>query len=181
MECKTTITSARGRAGFTLVELMTAAALGALGAAVIALLYVVCTRSFLGLNNYTALCQQSQLALDKMSKDIRQAHSLTAYATNSLTFLDVNGNALQYAFNPANGTLVRTSGGTNTTYLTNCNSLQFFIFQHTAISNTFDCYLPAVVTNARVIQVTWSCAKKIMGTTANTENIESAQYTLRNF
>jgi hypothetical protein len=54
------------------------------------------------------------------------------------------------------------SGGQTNALLTDCDALQFWIYQHTMISNTFDCYDPAYVTNARVIQVTWNCSRNIM-------------------
>jgi len=159
---------------------MIASALSLLAAAAVAILFMFSMRSFAVMANYANMNQASQLALDKMSKDIRQARSLTAYSTNSLTFLDVNGNSLQYTFDPAKTTLVRVSGGVTTTYLTNCDSLNFWIYTHTPISNTFDCYTPANVTNTRVIQMTWHCARTIFGAKTTTESVESATLALRN-
>jgi len=166
------------QSAFTLIEVMIASALSLVLAGILAVFFSFSLRSFAAMTNYADMNQKSQLALDKMSKDIRQARSLTAYTTNSLTFLDVNNNTLQYKY--TNGTLVRISGGVSTTYLTNCDSLQFWIYQHTPISNSFDCYLPAGATNARVIQMTWHCSRKILGTKATTETVESATLSLRN-
>ena len=168
------------RAGFTLVEVLIASALSLVLAAILALFFFYSLRSFAAMTNYADMNQRSQLALDKMAKDVRQARSLTAYTTNSLTFLDVNNNSLQYTFNPTKGTLARVSGGVTTTFLTNCDSLQFWIYQHTPISNTFDCYAPASVSSARVIQMTWHCSRKIMGSKSTTESVESATLSLRN-
>ena len=47
-------------------------------------------------------------------------------------------------------------------------------------SNTFDCYDPAYITNARVIQVTWRCSRPILGKKATTESVQSAKIVLRN-
>jgi prepilin-type N-terminal cleavage/methylation domain-containing protein len=172
--------SARHQSGFTLVEVLIASTISLILAAILAVFFLFSLRSFAAMTNYADMNQKSELALDKMSKDIRQARSLTAFSTNSLTFLDVNNNSLQYTFDSTNGTLVRISGGVTTTYLTNCDSLQFWIYQHTPISNTFDCYIPSGATNARVIQVTWHCSRKILGTKATTESVESATLSLRN-
>jgi prepilin-type N-terminal cleavage/methylation domain-containing protein len=181
MDCKNTFTRARrGRSGFTLVELLITTAITLLVAAVIMILYFYSTRSFMTLDNYSDMCQRSQLALDKMSKDIRQAKLVTAYTTNSLTFQDVNGNSLQFTYDPTAKTLVRLSGGLTTTYLTNCDSLQFWIYQPTPLYGSFDCYTPAYVTNARVIQITWKCSRSIMGLKTTTESMESAQVAMRN-
>jgi len=165
---------------FTLIEVLLASAISLVLAGMLAMFFAFSLRSFAAMTNYADMNQRSQLALDKMSKDIRQARSLTAYSTNSLTFLDANNQTLQYTFDPSNGTLVRVSGATTTTYLTNCDALQFWIYQHTPISNAFQCYTPAAVTNARVIQVTWHCARKILGTKSTTESTESATLSLRN-
>lgn len=170
----------RERSGFTLVEAMFAMATGLVLAAAVAVLYLYSSRSFLALNNYTDMNLLSQLALDKMSKDIRQAKMVTVWTNNSISLTDVNGNALQFTYNPTAKKLVRVSGGVTTTYLTNCDSLNFWIYQHTPISNTFDCYLPANVTNARVVEVTWVTSRTIRGTKINTESMESAQIAIRN-
>jgi len=168
------------QSAFTLIEVLVASAISLVLAGILAMFFAFSLRSFAAMTNYADMNQKSELALDKMSKDVRQARSLTAYTTNSLTFLDVNNNSLQYTFDSSRGTLVRVSGGVTTTYLTNCDSLQFWIYQHTPISNSFECYTPAVVANTRVIQVTWHCSRKIFGTKATTESVESSTLTLRN-
>jgi Tfp pilus assembly protein PilW len=162
------------------MEALVAFAISLVLAAALAVLYLYGSRSFIALDNYTDMNLLSQLALDKMSKDIRQAKQVTGYATNGVTLSDANGNSLQFLYNPTNQTLVRLSGGRTTTYLTNCSSLQFWIYQPTPTSNTFTCYTPAYVTNARVIQVTWKTYRKIRGLSATTESMESAQIAMRN-
>jgi prepilin-type N-terminal cleavage/methylation domain-containing protein len=180
MGCKSTSIKARGRAAFTLVEVMVASALALIVVSAIAMLSYFSTRSFMVMANYTTINEQSQLALDKMSKDIRQARRVTAYATNSLTFEDADGNSLRFTYDPNTRSLVRVSGGNTVTYLTDCEALNFWIYQHTMISNTFDCYTPAAVTNARVVQVTWKCARSIRGIKSTTASVQSAKTTIRN-
>ena len=170
----------RQQSAFTLIEVLTASAISLVLAGILAVFFAFSLRSFAAMTNYADMNQKSELALDKMSKDIRQARGLTSYATNSLTFLDVNNKALTYTFDPTKGTLTRSNAGVVTTYLTNCDSLQFWIYQHTPISNTFDCYNPAGATNTRVIQMTWHCSRKILGTKATTETVESATLSMRN-
>jgi prepilin-type N-terminal cleavage/methylation domain-containing protein len=177
MDCKDTFTKNR-QSAFTLVEVMIASALSLMLAAIVGVFFFYSMRSFAAMTNYADMNTRSQLALDKMSKDIRESHSLTAYSTNSLTFLDVNNNSLQYVY--TNGVLNRISGGVTTTFLTSCDSLQFYIYQHTPVSNTFDCYLPADLSSARVVQMTWHCSRPIMGTKTTTETVESATLSLRN-
>ncbi len=180
MECNATFIRPRDRAAFTLVELLVATALSLVVGTAIATLAYFTSRSFVAMNNYTDMNQRSRLALDKMSEEIRQARTLTAYATNSLTFLDRNGNPLKFTYDATDRTLVRVSGGQTTTYLTDCDALQFWIYQHTVKSNTFNCYDPAYLTNTRVIQVTWKCSRSILGLAATTDSAQSAQIVLRN-
>lgn len=179
MDCKITSIKPAGSA-FTLIEVLVASALSLTLATIIALFYYFSLRSFASMTNYADMNQHSQMAVDKISKDIRQARSLTAYSTNSLTFLDVNSNSLQFTYDPSRRIFVRVSGGVTTTFLTNCDFVQFWIYQHTPISNTFNCYVPAAVSNARVIQMTWRCSRTIMGSKLNNESVESAIISMRN-
>jgi len=167
-------------AGFTLIELMVASSLGLVLATVIALLSFFSTRSFVAMASYTDMNQRSQLALDKMSKEIRQAHSLTAYSKKSLTFANADGVPLSFTYKPSTKQLVRVCGTSTSTLLTDCDSVDFQIYQHTMISNSFDCYNVAEVTNARMIQVNWKNSGKILGKKATTESVQSAKITIRN-
>src|SRR6476620_6020529 len=124
MACKTMFTKGRAsqRRGFTLVEVMVATALAGIMVTVIAMLAYFTSRSFVAATNYTDMALSSRMALDNMSRSIRQARQVTAYATNSITLLDDDGNSIQYTLNPATGLLVNVSGGVTNTYLTGCNS-----------------------------------------------------------
>jgi prepilin-type N-terminal cleavage/methylation domain-containing protein len=168
------------RGGFTLVEVMVATALAGIAVAALAMLSYFTSRSFVAATNYTDMALLSRMALDNMSRTIRQSRQVTAYSTNSITLLDASGNSVQYALNPSTGTLIAISSGVTNTYLTGCNSLQFWIYQRTPKSNSLSCYSPAYVTNAKLVQVTWSCSRKILGANVNNEVVESASICLRN-
>ena len=148
----------RQRVAFTVLEVLIATALATIVGVIIATFSVFSARSFVTMADYADMNQDSQLAIDKMSKDIRQTKSLTASSSNSLTFLDVNSNSLQFVYSSDKKSLSRISGGNTTVLLSNCNSLQFWTFQPIMVSNSFDCYTTAALTNARVVQLTWSCS-----------------------
>lgn len=180
MECKNTSIDRSRQRGFTLVEITVATGLSTLMAAVMVFLTMFTNRSFVAMDNYTDMDLKNQLALDQISRLIRQARQVTAISTNSLSLLDANGNPLQCIYDPTAKTLtVQASSGTNV-YLTICNSLQFWLYQHTPISNTFDCYSSAYPTNARLVQFTWSCSRPLVGTKVNSETVQSAEVALRN-
>ncbi len=136
-------------------------------------------RSFASLTNYLELDQKTETALDRMSGDIRQVNSLTSYSSNNLTFQDYDGVTLQYAYNSGSQTLTRTKSGKTETLLTGCNSLQFSIFQRTPSNATFQPYSTATVTNTKVIELTWNCSRKILGSSANNESMQSAKVVIR--
>jgi predicted transcriptional regulator len=159
---------------------MVASALGLLTLLVVVLLSFYSSRSFAAMANYVDLDRQSQLVLDKMSREIRQARQLTGFSPTSLTLLDADRGSLSFVYDAQTKTLARVKDGQTNVYLTHCDSLQFSKYQRTTISNTFDAYLPAFVTNTRLVQVTWVCSRKILGIKANTENVQSAKITLRN-
>jgi type II secretory pathway pseudopilin PulG len=159
---------------------MVATGLAGIVATVLAMLALFSSRSFVAATNYTDMALASRMALDNMSRAIRQAREVTAYATNSISLLDENGNIIQYTLNPATGALIGVRGGTTNTYLTGCNALNFWIYQRTPKSNTFGCYTPAYLTNAKLVQVTWSCSRQILGAKVNNEVVESASICLRN-
>jgi len=115
-----------------------------------------------------------------MSREIRQARQLTDYSATRLTFRDVDNNPLNFIYDPESRTLARVSGGQTNILLRGCDFLQFSKYQHTAISNTFDAYDPAYVTNSKLIQVTWACSRTILGAKVNTESVQSAKIALRN-
>jgi len=159
---------------------MVAAALGLIALTAVGMLSWFSSRSFAAIANYVALDQASQLALDKMSKEVRQARRLTDYSPTSLNLLDFDNNPLQFVYDPDAKTLVRVSAGQTNLLLTGCDFLQFTNYQRTPTSNTFDAYQAASVTNSKVIQVTWSCSRKILGAKVNTESIQSSKIALRN-
>src|SRR4051812_39166952 len=128
MVCKTTSTKKRP-AAFTMIELLVASGVGVLVLTAVMTIFFFFNRSFASLTNYLDLDQKTQVALDKMSREIRQASKLTAYSSNSLTFQDYDGGALQYTYDSTARTLTRSKGTTNTAVLlTGCDSLQFSIF-----------------------------------------------------
>jgi type II secretory pathway pseudopilin PulG len=172
----------RPKAGqaFTLVEVLVATGVAGIVVVVIATLSFFTSRSFVTATNYSDMALASRMALDNISRTIRQARQVTACTTNSITLIDATGTNVQYSFDPSTHSLLCVSSSVTNTYLTGCNSLQFWIYQRTPISNQFACYTPAAVTNAKLVQVTWSCSRQIFGAKVNSEVVESASICLRN-
>jgi type II secretory pathway pseudopilin PulG len=183
MGCNATSTEAKSRAAaaFTLVEILVATALALLLAVAVIGLTGFTARSFAAITNYLDLALSSRMALDQLARDIRQNRQVTAFATNSITLQDASGNLTQYTWNPSTRKLVCVSGGRTNTYLTGCDSLQFWIYQHNVRSNQMVCWDPATVASARLVQVTWTCSRQLVSAKANTEAVQSTAIALRNY
>ena len=180
MANKTIYIKSRRAAAFTLMEVMVSSALALVVLLVVCMLSFYSSRSFLAMANYVSMDKDSQLALDRMSKEIRQCRRLKEFSSSSLKFDDVDGKPLHFFWNESARQLLRVADGVTNVYLKDCEKLEFRPFQHTVRSNSFDCYDTANVTDAKVIQVTWLCSSSIMGVKANTESVLSAKVVLRN-
>lgn len=178
MASKITFTKQRS-AAFTLVELMIASALSVLGTAAVFSFLLFSARSTAALDNYFDLDLKTQLAADKMSRQIRQVQKLTAYSTTNLTFQDNDGGTLQYNYDPVTQVLTRNKNGATETLLTGCNSLQFSVFQRTPLSNSFLPYSTSTSTNTKVIQLTWNCSRPGSLGQTNTESMQSGMVVIR--
>jgi prepilin-type N-terminal cleavage/methylation domain-containing protein len=178
MVFKTTSTK-HTRAAFTLVELIVASAVGVILFAGVMSMFLYANRSFASLTNYLDLDQKTQATLDKMSREIRQVNMLTDYSSTNLTFQNFDGSTLQYIYNPNAQTLTRIKDGNSTTLLTGCDSLQFSIFQRAPSSNDFQPYPTTVITDTKVIELTWNCYRTILGSKVNTESMQSAKVVIR--
>jgi len=179
MGSKTTSTK-RTRAAFTLIEMIVASGVGAVLLTGVMSMFWFANRSFASLTNYLDLDQKTQAALDKMSREIRQVNMLTAFSSTNMTFQNYDGSSLQFIYNPNSQTLTRIRGGTNTTtLLTGCDSLEFSIFQRAPVSNTFQAYPTTIISDTKVIQLTWNCYRTILGSKINTESMQSAKIVIR--
>jgi len=159
-------------------EFVIATGLTAVLAGLIATEYAYFTRSFSALQHYMYLSGKSRYAMDRMSRDIRQADSITAFATNQLT-ISLAGTNVTFNYNATDRTLSRQSAGTTEVFLTGCDYLRFDVFDRSTVSNSFSFTVATNVTSAKVVQMDWVCSKKIFGKKGATENIQSAVVTLR--
>jgi len=166
-------------AGFTLVEFMVAMGVSALLMSAVSAFLLYSGKSFAGIANYVDLEKNSQTALDTLTRDIRQVSSLSASTTNKLTFVDGDGGTLIFNYNRDARTLTRSKGGTNSVLLTECDYLNFSIYQRNPIEATYEEYPVAVANTCKLINVNWVCSRKILGTTLTTESVQTAKVVLR--
>src|SRR5438093_3872463 len=101
-------------AGFTLIETLFTVGITTLCLAALGGFFVFSSHGFTTLFNYVDLDDANRLAMDQLTRDVRQANSVSSYTTNSLTLQDSDGAPLIYTFSPVTRTLTRTKSGTTT-------------------------------------------------------------------
>lgn len=176
--------SQKARAGFGLVDFMVAMALSAIILAVVGSLTVYTARSFAAIVNYVDLDQKSQSALDQMTRDIRQVNALasTNYTatTKSMTFTDYDLGTLTFSYDATARTLSRIkNGGTPKVLLTECDNMIFGIYQRNPVGGSYDQYPAGSPASCKLIQVSWTCSRKIFGAKKNTESVQTAKIVIR--
>ena len=161
----------------TMIEVLIALAIGGLLLMTVASMTMFSSKSLAGLYNYVELSSANRLALDKMTREIRQTQRLSEFTTNKLTFVDFDDKRLVYQYFPSDRVLMRSKNGVDESLLTECDSLTFTAFQRNTLEGTFD---QARATNdSKVINLNWTCSRKILGTRVNTETVQSAKIVIR--
>jgi prepilin-type N-terminal cleavage/methylation domain-containing protein len=177
-------TSARTR-GFTLVETMVALGLGTLVLTYVMVLFVTSLANFTGLGNYSILTGQSRVALDLLSRDIREATQIVGCQTNlsvvTLTLTNAfEGTTVAYNWNPTTAVLSCDKTGQPTRFLlTGCNSWTFSFYQRTP-NNSWTFFPTTDLTQCKLINMSWKCSRTVVGQRKNTENVTTAEVVLRN-
>src|SRR6266545_5465163 len=110
-DCKTTSTRRRKNcAGLSLMELVVSLCLGVMASAAVLILSAHTGRSFVEMVNYVDLDHSNRIALDTMTRELRQVEQLTSFSSTALTFADKDGIPLSYVYSPVDRTLTRIKG-----------------------------------------------------------------------
>jgi len=136
-------------------------------------------RSFVAMANYVELDDNNRIAIDTITRDLRECNRVLSSSTNSLDLEDSDGFTITYNYIPSLKKLTRTKVSTETTLLTGCESLSFHLGQRNTVAGTFDQFPAASVAEAKVIDVSWRCVRTILGVTANTEAVQTAKIVIR--
>jgi len=147
--------------------------------AAVAQLIIFSGRSFSSMLNYVDLDHRSNSTLEQMSKDIRQANNVASGTAVNLVLNDFDGTPLEYAYDTGAKTFTRTKGGVSKTMLRDCEFLQFSLYQRNPCPGGYDYYPAATATNAKMVQVSWVCVRKVLGTLRNSESVQSAKFVIR--
>lgn len=168
----------RATRGLTVMETLIATGISAMILAQICALWFYSTRSFAAQASYTTLDQNSQRALDWLSRDLRQATNLVSFATNEISFKNLSGQTL--TFRLVGEELWRITPVTRSVLLHDCDWLTFAMYQRTPIAGSYDQYTTTNLATCKLIEVKWKCSRRPYPTSSEqTEYMQSARIVLR--
>jgi len=182
---------AKQRRGFTIVEYMIASSIGLIVITVALVLWAYASKNTASLLGYMELSTSSKYALDRMSQQIRNAREVRSCTSNQLVLVVPGGTmanprTMTYSYDRTNQVLRQTDFRSSLqqetrTLLTGCTNFSFSVFQRTPLSNSFLLTTNAWNTNtAKVVQMQWTCLRKVTGSQSSLENQVSAKVVIRN-
>lgn len=162
------------------MEMMFAFLISGLVAFALVSIAIFSSRSFAAYANYVELNEANRLAMDMITRDLRECMRVTGATTSSLTLEDTDGTLIHYAHNATAKTVTRRKGTADPkVILSGCESLRFRLLQRNPINGTYDVYPSATPATAKVVDVAWNCYREILGVKANTENVQTARIVIR--
>jgi Tfp pilus assembly protein PilW len=169
----------RRRSGFTLIETLFTVGVTSLSLLALATFFLFSTHSFVTLFNYVDLDDANRIAMDQLTRDVRQCNCVKSYTTNSLVLTDSDLADLSYDYSPTDRTLTRTKSGASKVVLRQCDRLTFVVGQRNPINGTYDVYPTATAATAKVVNVFWMCSRTIFGFKEDTESVQTARIVIR--
>jgi len=172
----------KSKQGFTLVEVLVASCLFGITAVVLSTILVFSTRAFASLANYAELDKINRIAMDTVTKEIRQARLVTDVTSNSISIINGDDTAVTYRFETLDQRFVRTTADTSKVLVSDCSLLNFEVYQRNNIAGTWDQY--PVATHdwseyVKVIRLTWKAYRPVPGGPGVSENIQTAKIIIR--
>ncbi len=148
---------------------------------VLASLTMYSGKNFLAILNYSDLNSKNRIAMDTMTRDVRECSRVRSYTSSRLEIEDSDGVTIVYDYSPGAETLIRTQNGVSRTLATGCDRLIFSLGTRVPKSGaeSFTVETTGDVNMAKVVYVTWNCSRTIMGTKVNTESVQTARIVIR--
>lgn len=179
-------TISRSNRAFTLNEMMVSVGVFSIGTLVLASIFIFCLRSFSALANYAILDVENRETMDRLTREIRQAHQVSNYSSSPPTLTIINGinQTVIYGFDPAHQRMTRTVSGIQQVLLENCSLINFNLYQRNPTNASYN--LPYTVassnwgTTVKVVELTWKTSRSIGGLArVNSENVQTARIVIR--
>lgn len=184
-DCKATSTEVtplglrRTAGGFTLSETLISVGITGILMLVIVAMMMTSGRAFYALSNYVDLDAANKVAMDTLTRDLRECNRVTACTATSISIEDSDGSTIAYTYNAGSETFVRSKNGVSKTLLTRCSTMAVSIAQRNPVGGSYDVYPTATPSTAKVVNVSWNCYRTIFGARANTESVQTARIVIR--
>lgn len=178
--------------GLTLIEMVVAVGIGSIVLAIVGLLTVHALRSFAAMGNYASLDARNRHALDKITRDVRQATQVrSCYRdadTRWIKFATPDpAVTIKYTWFAGDRTLICERDGQEDVYLTECDEWDFALYQRTAQPDLTNVFFPATNSSGawdpgscKLVDLNWKCSHTLLGKKWNTESVQTARMVLRN-
>jgi len=174
------------KGGWTLLEMMIAMTIFTIAGAAVGSAYMFSLRSFQALSNYSILDQQNRSAMDRLTREVRQAWSINSKSSNSLVLVDGYGKYVTFLFNPTTKQLTRTQqGGATTVLLEDCDLINFTMATRVPNTNVndynfyTDIYKTDSANHAKVVNLSWKTRRALPNGVGQSENIQTARIVIR--
>jgi prepilin-type N-terminal cleavage/methylation domain-containing protein len=175
----------RAEQGMTLIEVMIAMGIFSVVSIALMTIFIFCLRSFETMSNYANLDRENRVAVDTITRDIRQANYVADYVADPPMLTLVSGaQKISYVYDPDAQTLTRSSSdGVDKLLLERCSELTFNLFQRNAVGGSYEVF-PVAKDNwqatAKVVELSWKTSRRLKGTSRiNSEYMETARIVIR--
>lgn len=175
-----------GCSAMTLIEVLAASGVGLIVMAVVAVLSVYALRSFTAMGNYADLESKSRFAMDRISRDLRQATGVISTnplsATKRICLTNaVEGVTIALAWYAEERVLeCEKDGQPVRTYLSECDEWGFTLYQRTPKPGLTNLFYPTDDLSAcKMIEMNWKCSRTMLGRKWHTESAQSMRVVLR--
>jgi len=136
-------------------------------------------RSFAALFNYVSLDDANRIAIDLITRDVRQSNRVIGFNENSLTLEDSDGSSIVLYYNREGRRLLRIKNGVSKVLLNDCDTLNFSLGQRNPVEGSYDVYPAATPATCKVVNVSWVCSRTIFGKRENSESVQTARIVIR--
>ena len=141
---------------------------------------IFASRSFAALFNYVDLDDQNRIAIDQITRDVRQSNRVKEATASRLVLEDADGADIVYQYNSTARILTRTKNSVVRTNLLECERLTFDVAQRNTVSGSYDVYPVATTAETiKVVNVAWLCSRSLFGNKENTESVQTARIVIR--
>lgn len=171
-----------GSGGFTLVEVLISAFIGAWILAAVLSSFLFLGRSGANVQNYNDMEAQARKALEYFAEDTRQASGITWGSDNNSLTLTVNGASVIYLYDPSSKIFYRRASSGTIALVTGITTFAFSAYN--IAGNSLPLVTTANLTDAngttKQLQISLEASRTNVTVVAATNTVLSARFVLRN-